>query len=134
MIVDCPEVHAPAFSQAARRSQRGIESLQGRLNESLWRQLLFLKEVQGHIVKWKEGTRFSSNPSDFLGNKHYKDLMRFGPMILPVIFLDLEHSRGEWFEALETLTGVDPIQPTMYGDYEAMRGAWLEWARFNGYR
>jgi len=134
MTADCVEIHAPVVSDFGRRSQRGVDSLRGHLNESIWRELLFLQMVRGHLQKWKEETALYSNPSEIYSNKHYREVLNHGAKLLPLIISDLEHNGGEWFAALEQLTGVDPIPPAIYGDYHRMRQAWLEWARYNGYR
>lgn len=98
-------------------------TLKGEVNWS--EHLEFFKNLR----KWKSQTKHLSNPSEILSNEYYKNILNMGPSILPLIFKDLEQNGGEWFEALETMTNVNPVIDEHIGIYMDMKNDWLEWAR-----
>jgi hypothetical protein len=52
---------------------------------------------------------------------------------LPLILRDLKESTADWFWALRTITGANPISKDIAGNVAQMAEAWLRWARAKGY-
>lgn len=59
---------------------------------------------------WKKETSMVSNPKEILSNISYRTIVS-NKENLPFIFNDLKENGGEWFQALEEMTGQDPIDP-----------------------
>jgi hypothetical protein len=57
-----------------------------------------------------------------------------GPLVLPLIFEDLERTGGFWFTALEAITGEDPVPSGSRGKIKVAVEAWLDWGRKHGLR
>jgi hypothetical protein len=51
---------------------------------------------------------------------------------VPYLLGELEQRSDFWFAALREITGDDPVQDYMRGNFEQMRGAWLDWAAQRG--
>jgi hypothetical protein len=49
-----------------------------------------------------------------------------------LLLRDLEREPAHWFEALQAITGEDPVRREQWGNIPAMRAAWLAWARQKG--
>ncbi len=81
---------------------------------------------------WKKETSMVSNPKEILSNISYRTIVS-NKENLPFIFNDLKENGGEWFQALEEMTGQDPIDPVSYGDYERIRYVWIKWGEQNGF-
>ncbi len=78
---------------------------------------------------WHEATDLLSSPERIAEQKAYQRIIDLGPEAVPLILDDLRIRGGLWFEALERLTGENPIPPEMIGNIKAMKAAWLEWGR-----
>ena len=83
--------------------------------------------------RWREETFFLSR-SD-LKNAHpaLQEIISMGPPMVPLILERMRSQGGHWFEALQQLTGEDPISPADYGKIAAMQNSWLQWGERNGY-
>ena len=83
--------------------------------------------------RWREETFFLSR-SD-LKNAHpaLQEIISMGPPMVPLILERMRYQGGHWFEALQQLTGEDPVSPADYGKIAAMQNSWLQWGERNGY-
>jgi hypothetical protein len=59
----------------------------------------------------------------------YREIIAMGEPAIWLILAELETRPDHWFEALQALTGEDPVPPEARGDVQAMTAAWLEWGR-----
>ncbi len=84
--------------------------------------------------RWERETLNLSNITRIVVDDSHQQIIGMGPRVLPLIFADLRKSQRFWFPALRAITGADPISDEDRGDFEAMRGSWLDWAAKNGYR
>ncbi len=82
---------------------------------------------------WKEETKYSSSLTKLIMHDAYQRIIGLGPDVIPYILRDLEVSGDQWFAALQSLTGENPIKPEDAGRVRKMREAWLEWGRENNY-
>jgi len=84
-------------------------------------------------VEWEKDTINLSDVGQIILHDAYQRIIGMGPAALPLIFAALDAELAFWFPALRAISGSDPVQPEELGDPEAMRSAWLSWARRNGY-
>lgn len=54
-------------------------------------------------------------------------------LALPLILEDLRALPKPWFNALQSITGADPISADMAGNLKKMTAAWLAWGMDHGY-
>jgi hypothetical protein len=62
----------------------------------------------------------------------YQAIIALGPAVVPFVLHDLEREPAHWFEALQAITGADPVTPAQWGNIPAMSAAWLRWGREQG--
>ncbi|MBI4058985.1 hypothetical protein HY404_01965 [Candidatus Microgenomates bacterium] len=63
----------------------------------------------------------------------YQQIIEMGMPIVPLILEKLAQKPDHWFEALYTITGVDPILPEHRGRLKAMAADWIKWGKEHGY-
>ncbi len=132
MIAECPPVETVVMSQIGQDSHIRLQVIRARLNEAAWRIIVMAQDFKRMAQKWKDETTFMSDPDGIISNRYYQAIIA-QPGNLPLILRDLQENGGEWFEALRLMTNEDPIDPAIYGDYDLMREAWLNWGRSKGY-
>jgi hypothetical protein len=91
------------------------------------------REFESLVKRWKEDNEFQSSLTAIAIHPAYQRIIGMGPAALPLILRDLDHSGGQWFWALQSITGADPVLPEERGRVGAMRRAWLAWAEREGY-
>ncbi|MGD1072729.1 MAG: hypothetical protein ABSB15_21620 [Bryobacteraceae bacterium] len=66
----------------------------------------------------------------------YQAIIGMGKSAVPLLLSQIQ-SEGDdpdqWFWALSSITGVDPVNDVDRGDFSQMATAWLEWGRREGY-
>ena len=83
----------------------------------------------------KKDTGFSSRISDRVEHPAYQQVIRMGEPVLPLIFRYMDEGKGGfWFDALQSITGADPVPRELWGKIRAMEQVWLQWAREQGYQ
>ena len=83
-------------------------------------------------AEWKRDTVLLSSSSAIAGHTAYQAIIALGPSVVPLLLRDLEREPLHWFEALQAITGEDPVSKQDYARIPAMRDAWLEWGRSRG--
>lgn len=83
-------------------------------------------------AEWKRDTLLLSSTSAISGHPAYQAIIAMGPGVVPLLLRDLERESSHWFEALQAITGEDPVPNKDYGRIAAMRDAWLGWGRSRG--
>lgn len=63
----------------------------------------------------------------------YWQVIGMGDLALPFLLKSVARGEGTWYPALEAITGVRATADGDRGDAAAVRRAWLEWGRLNGY-
>jgi hypothetical protein len=85
--------------------------------------------------QWKSATRLLSNVTRKARHPAYQQIIEMGLAAVPLILEDLrQHPGTDWFWALTTITGENPITEEMAGDTGAMTEAWIRWGEEKGYR
>lgn len=85
------------------------------------------------VEEWREGTKFSSSLTHMVLHPAYQRIIGIGPEAVPMILRELQHRPAQWFWALRSITGEDPVDPEDAGRVRKMTEAWLDWGRKRGY-
>lgn len=80
---------------------------------------------------WTEETRYLSSLTAITAHPAYRQIIRLGHAVVPLILREMAARPAHWFAALSEITGVDPVRPEDYGDVPAMMKSWLDWAEQN---
>ena len=113
-------------------SQRG-EWVDARHGDAVEIEAADRERFEALAERWEEETFFHSNSA--LKNAHpaLQDIINLGQPMVPLILERMRFPRGHWFEALEQITGADPVSPADYGNIAAMQNSWLRWSEHNGW-
>lgn len=84
-------------------------------------------------ARWKAETRHLSSISAMAIHPAYQDIIGMGPVVVPYLLEELVRAPDHWFWALCSITGVDPVPPSMRGRVREMASAWVDWGRRTGY-
>jgi hypothetical protein len=79
--------------------------------------------------QWKAETALLSATPLMVAHPAYQAIIALGPAVVPLLLQDLERESAHWFEALQAITGEDPVSPDQWGQIPAMIAAWLAWGR-----
>jgi hypothetical protein len=82
--------------------------------------------------QWKAETALLSSTTAMAAHPSYQAIVALGTAVIPLLLRDLEREPAHWFEALQALTGADPVPREQWGHISAMRAAWLAWGRERG--
>lgn len=82
--------------------------------------------------EWKEMSRYLSNTAQMAMLKPYQQIIGMGTPAVPLILEEMRREPGQWFWALEAITGQEPVPPEAPGRVRLMTDAWLEWGRQHG--
>ena len=82
---------------------------------------------------WRRDTRFLSATSAIATHPAYQRIVGLGPQGIPLVLDEMQRRPGQWFWALASLTGENPVPPDDRGRVPAMTDAWLQWGRDNGW-
>ena len=83
--------------------------------------------------QWEEETLFLSRSDRKFGHQALQEVINMGDPVVPLILERMRFQGGHWFEALQQITGADPISPADYGNIAAMQNSWLQWGDDHGY-
>lgn len=90
------------------------------------------RQFQALAAQWKAGTALLSSTTDMIAHPAYQAVIALGSPVVPLLLRDLEREPAHWFEALQAITGEDPVPPEQWGKIPAMAAAWLAWGRARG--
>jgi hypothetical protein len=82
---------------------------------------------QHYVEEWREQTRFMSSSDGLVSNINYQKIVGLGWPVVPFLLRDLRESKGFWFVALQTITGITPFDSRDAGNSKRMVAAWLAW-------
>ena len=83
--------------------------------------------------RWEEATIFLSNSERKNAHPAYQEIINLSESAAPLILERMRIQGGHWFEALQQITGEDPVSPAHYGNIAAMQNSWLQWGEDHGY-
>lgn len=78
--------------------------------------------------QWKTETALLSSSTALASHPAYRTIIALGPRVVPLLLRDLERTSAHWFEALQAITGEEPVPREHWGNIAAMRADWLAWA------
>jgi hypothetical protein len=84
------------------------------------------QEFRMLVSKWRSETRVLSSIQAKVFNRNYQRIMAMGKAVLPLIFADLMNNGGQWYWALECITGDNPSMNAR--TVQEAKSAWLEYA------
>ena len=73
-----------------------------------------------------------SSTTAMVAHPAYQAIIALGPPVVPLLLQNLEREPTHWFEALQAITGEDPVPSSDWGRIHAMADAWLAWGRSRG--
>ncbi len=82
--------------------------------------------------EWKTATAVLSSTTAMVRHPAYQAIIALGPPVVPLLLQDLQREPVHWFEALQAITGEDPVPREHWGNSAAMSADWLAWGRQRG--
>ncbi len=81
---------------------------------------------------WTAETGYLSSYTDIVEHPAFREIIRLGEAVVPLMLRDLEERPRLWVWALPEITGADPVPPGEGGNIAKMSEAWLRWGRAKG--
>ena len=78
-------------------------------------------------IEWKNYSMFRSSITELINHSSYRQIIKLGEDVVPLILEELKKEPRQWFSALIKITGVDPTTDEIQGDVKKMAEAWLQW-------
>lgn len=83
---------------------------------------------------WRfERPNMSSFRKDRINHPAYQEIVKMGMVVVPFILKDLDDRLDDWFDALERITGENPVPKESYGKLSEMRTIWQLWGEERGF-
>ncbi|MCI0463270.1 MAG: hypothetical protein L0Z62_40505 [Gemmataceae bacterium] len=82
---------------------------------------------------WTAETGYLSSYTDIVEHPAFREIIRLGEAVVPLMLRDLEERPRLWVWALPDITGANPVSPGDGGKIAKMSEAWLRWGREHGY-
>ncbi|HXM40058.1 MAG TPA: hypothetical protein VN924_02335 [Bryobacteraceae bacterium] len=101
-----------------------------------------IKRAADHVkflqlaARWKTETSTLSSITEMVLNPAYQNIIGMGDAAVPFVLSQIEaegDDPDQWFWALQSITGVDPVHEEDAGNYRAMAQTWLNWGKDVGY-
>ena len=83
---------------------------------------------------WTAETGYLSSYTAIVEHPAFREIIRLGEAVVPLMLRDLEERPRLWVWALPEITGTDPVPPEEAGNIAKMSEAWLRWGKAYGYR
>lgn len=85
-------------------------------------------------TQWKKQTGHISRISKRIEHPAYQEIVAMGKSAIHHILLDMiENGPEDWFWALTTITGENPITDDIAGHMQKMADVWIKWGVDHGY-
>jgi hypothetical protein len=81
------------------------------------------------VERWRAETALLSSTTAMTNHPAYRSIIALGSDAIPLLLRELEREGAHWFEALEAITGENPVPREHWGNIPSMRGDWLAWGR-----
>jgi dephospho-CoA kinase len=92
------------------------------------------ERFQRLAAEWENATAYHSSTTVRINHPAYREIIRMGIAVVPLLLKDMEEHHTHWFWALKDITKANPIPASARGDIPAMVQAWLDWAKEHDYR
>ena len=83
--------------------------------------------------KWLAETMILSSSTAIAANVNYQAVIALGADVVPLILEDMAQTPHHWFEALNILTGENPVPKEYAGNIRLMTKFWLQWGNEQGF-
>lgn len=88
-----------------------------------------------YVEQWKCDTQHWSSVTKMLAHRSYLNIVALSRIAKPnqlarLLLEELQNDPDHWFDALEVITGQNPVQPDM--DFDQAVEAWVQWGKDNG--
>ncbi|HEV3082490.1 MAG TPA: hypothetical protein VGY66_22085 [Gemmataceae bacterium] len=83
---------------------------------------------------WTAETGYLSSYQDIVEHAAFREIIRLGTAVVPLMLRDLQERPRLWVWALPEITGADPVPPGEGGNIAKMSEAWLRWGRAHGFQ
>jgi predicted DNA-binding antitoxin AbrB/MazE fold protein len=84
-------------------------------------------------AEWERAVAHHSSTTMRNNHPAYREIIRLGPQVVPLLLRDLQANHTHWFCALREITGANPVPESAAGNIPKMAEAWIAWAREKGY-
>jgi sialidase-1 len=91
-----------------------------------------VERFESLVEQWKTATALLSSTTAMVSHPGYRAIIALGAPVVPLLLRDLEREPVHWFEALQAITGEDPVPREHWGNSAAMSADWLAWGRQRG--
>jgi hypothetical protein len=82
--------------------------------------------------EWKEQARYLSNTAQMAMLRPYQRIIGLGLPAVQLILEELQREPNQWFWALESITGENPVPQEARGRVRLMAQAWINWGKQHG--
>ena len=82
---------------------------------------------------WRRQAAYSSASNLVFEHPAYRSIVALGRTVIPLLLQQVEQRQGWWFDALEELTGANPVCEEDAGDFDRTAAAWVQWGRREGF-
>ncbi len=91
------------------------------------------EEFESLVRQWKRDTLFESSPYRMAMHPAYRRIIGMGEKAIPLILAKLLEKPDFWFEALNSITGVQAVPRVHAGNINEMAKDWIAWGRRHNY-
>jgi superfamily II DNA or RNA helicase len=82
---------------------------------------------------WQSEVEGMSSTVQMSNHPAYQEIISMGTQVVPLLLQELKENPLYWLQALNAITGANPIKPEQRGRVKKMAEAWLEWGKNQGY-
>jgi hypothetical protein len=82
--------------------------------------------------EWRQKSRYLSNTTQIAMLRPYQRIIGMGWAVVPFILEELRRQPDQWFWALESITGENPVAQESAGKVSQMAQAWIDWGKKRG--
>jgi hypothetical protein len=82
--------------------------------------------------EWSARTQHISSNKDLITDPNYRQIVKLGWSVVPLLLKDMRDNKRFWFPALYEITNVRPFDPSDAGNGKRMLEAWMKWGRLKG--
>jgi len=93
-----------------------------------------VKKFVSLMEEWRATRNPTNSGIEMFINPAYQKIIGMGHEVVPLILKEVESNIDDWFWALKSITGADPVPPAHRGRLKLMAKDWLIWARKQGYQ
>lgn len=93
----------------------------------------FKKRFDILSATWKYDNDAVSSASKIALNSAYQEIIGMGKEAIPLILEEIQNNPGQWFWALASISGENPVKPENRGNIDKMTEDWLSWGEGKGY-